>query len=126
MTILEKLGKWGPFSPNYPNISNGLKQVAITQPSDCLGTWITPHSMWNMVTLDCLLCASRHDLGYFDPVFLNCLDTCKISITQPVEGLNTRVKANLMGNVELKTLDYFSCVISYDLGVFGSYLPKLP
>ena len=28
--------------------------------------------------------------------------------------------------MELKTLDFLSCVILYDLGVFGSYFPKLP
>ena len=27
--------------------------------------------------------------------------------------------------MELKTLDYFSCVTSFDLGVFGPYFPKL-
>ena len=28
--------------------------------------------------------------------------------------------------MELKTLDYLSCITSYDLGVFGPYFPRLP
>ena len=28
--------------------------------------------------------------------------------------------------MELKTMEYFSCVTSYDLGVFGPFFPKLP
>ena len=44
---------------------------------------------------------------------------------QPLGGLDTKVKANLMWNVELKTLDYFSGVTSYDLGVSGPLFPQI-
>ena len=76
--------------------------------------------MWN-VMLKALdnFCVSRHDLGYLSPFSLKspkCPNTCKAHITQPSERLDVRVKANLMWNVELETLDYFSCVTSYDLG----------
>ena len=46
--------------------------------------------------------------------------------TQPLETLNTRVKANLMWNVELKTLDYFSCVSVQDLGYSSQVSPNCP
>ena len=46
-------------------------------------------------------------------------------ITQPSEGLGTRVEVNLMWNVELKTLDYLSCVISYDLGGVWALFPQI-
>ena len=42
------------------------------------------------------------------------------------EDLDTRVKANLRRDMEVKTMEYFSCVTSYDLGVFGPFFPKLP
>ena len=53
-------------------------------------------------------------------------NTCKTSINQPLEALYTRVKANLMWNVQLKTLDYFSCVHAYDLGYLGPISPNIP
>ena len=70
--------------------------------------------MWNVMLKipDYFLCvSSRHDLGYLGPVFPNYPNTQihakQVYITQPLDGLDTRVKANLMGNVELKTFDYF-------------------
>ena len=45
--------------------------------------------------------------------------------TQPLEGLDTRLKTNLMWNKDLKTWGYFSCVPACD-GVFIASFPKLP
>ena len=53
------------------------------------------------------------------------VNTCKLSIIQSLEGLDTRVKGKLMWNVELKDFDYFLCVSAYDLGVFGPYFPQI-
>ena len=76
MPIWEKLGHWGPVSSKLPYYPRYPKS-SITQPSDCLGTWIRPHSMWNVMLkiLNDFLCVSRHDLGYLGPVSPNCLNT---------------------------------------------------
>ena len=81
--------------------------------------------MWNLMlkTLHYFLCLPAHDLEYLGPVSSNCLNAqipLKASIVQTSGGLNTWVKPNLMWDLELKTLDYFSSVASYDLRVFGS------
>ena len=90
------------YYPKYP-------KTGISQLSDCFGTWVRPHSMWNVMlkTLDYFLCFSRHDLGFLGSVSPNYptahLYTCikQVYITQPSESLDTRVKVNLMWNVEL-------------------------
>ena len=66
--------------------------------------------------------------GVFGPSFPKlpqCPNTCETSITQALEGLDTRGKANLMWNLKLKTLDYFSCVPVHNLGYLGSVSPNL-
>ena len=52
--------------------------------------------------------------------------TCETGIAQPTEGPDTRVRSNLMWNKELKTLDYFSCVLAHDLGYLGPVSPNCP
>ena len=52
--------------------------------------------------------------------------TCETGIAWPIEGPDTRVRSNLMWNKELKTLDYFSCVLAHDLGYSGPVSPNCP
>ena len=70
MTILEKLGHWDPVSQKFPQYPKYPK-TSINQPSDCFGTLVRPHSMWNVMlkTLDYFSFVSTHDLGNLGPVY---------------------------------------------------------
>ena len=121
MTILEKLGHQDLVSQialiNIPSI---YTKTSITQPSDCLCTWVRPCSMWNMMlkTLDYFFVSLDMIWGtwaQFPQITLMCISTCKTGIIQPSEGLDNRLKANLMWNLEPKTFDYFLCVPAWEL-----------
>ena len=73
MTILEKLGHWGPASTNCPNTPK-YHETGITKPSDSFDTSIRPRLMWNvkLEILDYFPCVPAHDLGYLGPVSPNC------------------------------------------------------
>ena len=68
-----KINGLGSSFPKFPQYLKYAK-TSITQPLDCLGTWVRLHSLWNVMlkTLDYFLCFSTHDLGYLGPVSLNC------------------------------------------------------
>ena len=53
------------------------------------------------------------------PVSQNCPNVYKTGITQTSDELNIRISPQLMGYVELKTMDYFSCIPEHDLGYSG-------
>ena len=86
--------------------------------------------MWNvkLKTLDYFSCVASYNLGYLgqlSPNFSNLRISVK-QLTKLSESLGTRVKPNLMWNVKLKTLDYFSYVASNDLGYLGPFSPNFP
>ena len=87
LTILQKIVHWVEVSPNCPKTANTLKQVYITQPLDCLGTQVRPHSMWNVMLIT--FCVS---FGSSFPKLPKSPNTCKIDITQYSEDLDTTVK----------------------------------
>ena len=63
-------------------------------------------------------------IGSFFPELLYGPSTQKTGVTQYSDDLNRRVRPYLMWNVELKTLDYFRCVLLHDLRYLSSF-PKL-
>ena len=66
--------------------------------------------------------------GVFEPSFPKLAQypsTCEAGIIQPAEALDTSIRPHLMWNKELKILDFFTCDSILDLGVFGSFSPKL-
>ena len=67
--------------------------------------------------------------GVFGPSFPKLsqyLSTCETGIIGPTEGPDTSIRSHLMGNKELKALNFFLCDFALDLGVFGSFSPILP
>ena len=87
LTILQKIVHWVEVSPNCPNTANTLKQVYVTQPLDCLGTQVRPHSIWNVTLIT--FCVS---FGSSFPKLPKCPN--KIDITQCSEDLDTTVKVS--------------------------------
>ena len=62
---------------------------------------------------------SMSQLMTLGPISQNCPNVYKTGITQTSDELNTRISPQLMGYVELKTMDYFSCIPEHDLGYSG-------
>ena len=52
--------------------------------------------------------------------------TWETGITHSTEGLGTRVRSHLMWNKDLKTLDDFSSIPTFNLGYSGPVSPNCP
>ena len=66
--------------------------------------------------------------GYLGPISPNCLNA-QIPygyITKRSDDLGIRIRPHLMLNEELKTLDYFLCVLAPDFGYLGPVFPSCP
>ena len=127
-------GTWfGVFRPSFPKLPQypSTCETGIARPTEGNDTRVRSHLMWNkeLKTLDYFSCVPAHDLGYSAPVSPNCWNTwvtVKQVITQSTEGPDTRARSHLMWNKELKTWDYFSCVLAQDLGYSGPVSQNCP
>ena len=86
--------------------------------------------MWNveLKNWDYISCVTSYDLWVFGPYFPKlpwCLNTHKAGITEPSNHLGVIVRPHLISD-KLKTLDYFLCVSTHDLGYLGPVSPNWP
>ena len=107
-------------------------ETGVIQPIQGLDTRVRSHLIWNieLKTLDYLSFDSVHDIGLFGPFFpfflFALMPKSQTDITQSLDDLGRRVRPHLMWNIQLKTMDYFRCVLPHDLGYFIQVSPNLP
>ena len=94
--------------------------TGITQPPDCLYTWVVLHLMWNVeFDTEWLFVYVWPWFGIFGPNLPNLPQFSKYTktvITSPSNGFYPWVKFQLMWNVEFNTLNDHLCIDAHDLG----------